>query len=195
MWPRQENKQEDGFLDMAIRGDRVGLEYLVRTYQNLAYTIAVRILSNSEDAEEVVQDSFMKAFASLSKFKRASKFSTWLFRIVYNTAVTRLNSRKMVTVHIDERISEDQFQVLENGEFDLLEGEERKKYVRKALDRLNEEDRLVITLHYIGEKSVREICDILGKERSAIKMRLMRGRRQLEIALGSLLKNEIQDLL
>ncbi len=195
MWPRQENKQEDGFLDMAIRGDRVGLEYLVRTYQNLAYTIAVRILSNSEDAEEVVQDSFMKAFASLSKFKRASKFSTWLFRIVYNTAVTRLNSRKMVTVHIDERISEDQFQVLENGEFDLLEGEERKKYVRKALDRLNEQDRLVITLHYIGEKTVREICDILGKEKSAVKMRLMRGRRQLEIALGSLLKNEIQDLL
>lgn len=195
MWPRQENKQEDGFLDMAIQGDRVGLEYLVRTYQNLAYTIAVRIVSNSEDAEEIVQDSFMKAFASLSKFKRASKFSTWLFRIVYNTAISRLNSRKIVTVDIDERISEDQFLVLENDDFDLLEGEERKKYIRKALDRLNEEDRLVITLHYIGEKSIKEICDILGKEKSAIKMRLMRGRRQLEIALGSLLKNEIQDLL
>ncbi|MBA4058414.1 MAG: RNA polymerase, partial [Marivirga sp.] len=131
MWPRQENKQEDSFLDKAIRGDRVGLEYLVRTYQNLAYTIAIRILSNREDAEEVVQDSFMKAFASLSKFKRASKFSTWLFRIVYNTAISRLNSRKIALADIDEKISEEQLPVLENDEFYLLD--ERKKYIGKAL--------------------------------------------------------------
>ena len=195
MWLKQENRQEDTFLEKAIRGDRIGLEYLVRTYKDLAYTIAIRIVSNREDAEEVVQDSFMKAFAALPEFRRASKFSTWLFRIVYNTAISKVTSRKMPTVDLDEKMNEGQFAVVENEEWDLLKREERKKYINLALDTLTTEERLVITLHYIGEKSISEICEIVGKEKSAVKMKLLRGRKQLESTLGLLLKDEIKDLI
>jgi RNA polymerase sigma factor (sigma-70 family) len=195
MWLKHENSQEDGFLEKAIRGDRAGLEYLVRTYKDLAYTIAIGIVSNNEDAEEVVQDSFLKAFRSLHTFRRASKFSTWLFRIVYNTALSKLKRKRIPTAGLDEKMNEAKVAMIESDEWDLLEQEERKKYIDLALTQLTTEDRLVITLHYIGEKSISEICEITGKEKSAIKMRLLRGRKQLESALGSLLNDEIKDLL
>lgn len=195
MWLKQQNNQEDGFLEKAIRGDRVGLEYLVRTYKDLAYTIAIGIVFNNEDAEEVVQDSFMKAFRSLHTFRGASKFSTWLFRIVYNTALSKLKRKKMPLAGLYEKMNEAKLIVADTEEWDLLKREERKKYIALALDQLTTEDRLVITLHYIGEKSISEICEITGKEKSAIKMQLLRGRKQLALALGLLLNDEVKDLL
>lgn len=195
MWRKHENNQEDSFLEKAIRGDRVGLEYLVRTYKDLAYTIAIGIVSNNEDAEEVVQDSFMKAFKSLHTFRGTSKFSTWFFRIVYNTALSKLKRKKMPMAGLDETMNEAQLIGVDTEEWDLLKREERKKYIDLALDQLTTEDRLVITLHYIGENSISEICEITGKEKSAIKMRLLRGRKQLELTLGLLLNDEIKDLL
>ena len=94
---KKDRNSEDHYLDKAIHGERTGLEYLVDAYKEMAYTIAIRIVSNSEDAEEVVQDSFLKAFKYLDQFKRASKFSTWLYRIIYTTALTKLGSRKLIT--------------------------------------------------------------------------------------------------
>lgn len=186
---------EDTFLEKAIRGDKAGLEYLVSAYKNLAYTIAIRIVLNREDAEEVVQDAFMKAFASLSKFKKASKFSTWLYRIVYNTALTSKASKRISAVDLNGRFVNEQYISVENQQWDLTRDTERKKYVEIALARLSEEERLIITLHYIGELSISEICEIVNMKKSAIKMRLLRGRDQLEVELKLLLKDEVKDLL
>jgi RNA polymerase sigma-70 factor (ECF subfamily) len=186
---------EDTFLEKAIRGDKAGLEYLVSAYKNLAYTIAIRIVLNREDAEEVVQDAFMKAFASLSKFKKASKFSTWLYRIVYNTALTSKASKRNSVVDLNGRLVNEQYISVENQQWDLTRDTERKKYVEIALGRLSEEDRLIITLHYIGELSISEICEIVNMKKSAVKMRLLRGRDQLEVELKLLLKDEVKDLL
>jgi RNA polymerase sigma-70 factor (ECF subfamily) len=186
---------EDTFLEKAIRGDKAGVEYLVSAYKNLAYTIAIRIVLNREDAEEVVQDAFMKAFASLSKFKKASKFSTWLYRIVYNTALTSKASRRISVVDLNGRLVNEQYISVENQQWDLTRETERKKYVEIALGRLSEEDRLIITLHYIGELSISEICEIVNMKKSAVKMRLLRGRDQLEVELKLLLKDEVKDLL
>ncbi len=161
----------------------------------MAYTIAIRIVLNREDAEEVVQDAFMKAFASLSKFKKASKFSTWLYRIVYNTALTSKASRRISVVDLNGRLVNEQYISVENQPWDLTRDTERKKYVEIALGRLSEEDRVIITLHYIGELSISEICEIVNMKKSAIKMRLLRGRDQLEVELKLLLKDEVKDLL
>ena len=81
-------------LKLAVQGDEAGLDYLVSVYKDLAYTIAIKIVSNHEDAEEVVQDAFLKAFSALENFREASKFSTWLYRIVYNTAITKARGKK-----------------------------------------------------------------------------------------------------
>jgi RNA polymerase sigma-70 factor (ECF subfamily) len=192
---KKDRNNEDLFLEKAIRGDKEGLEYLVSTYQNLAYTIAIRIVLNKEDAEEVVQDSFMKAFASLSNFRKSSRFSTWLYRIVYNTALTRIGNKPVPTVDLNDHFENEQYISVESQQWNLVRHSERKKYVDLVLCRLPQEDRLIITLHYIGELTISEICEILNMKKSAIKMRLLRGRKQLEIELKLLLKNQVKDLL
>jgi RNA polymerase sigma-70 factor (ECF subfamily) len=137
----------------------------------------------------------MKAFSSLSKFRKASKFSTWLYRIVYNTSLTRIAGKPIPTVDIDNHFEIEQFIGIENQQWDSVRHIERKKYIDLALGRLSREDRLIITLHYIGELSIPEICEILTMKKSAIKMRLLRGRKQLQTELKILLKNEAKDLL
>jgi RNA polymerase sigma factor (sigma-70 family) len=195
MPPNSDKNREDEFLKRAIRGDKEGLAYLVRAYQNMAYTIAKRIVLNSEDAEEVVQDSFMKAFAALGNFRRSSKFSTWLYRIVYNTALTRISSKQIPTVGLDDASGNDRFVDLDDLPLDRLRHQERKQFVDMAITRLSQEDRLIITLHYIGELTVSEICQIVDMKKSAVKMRLLRGRDQLKTELEVLLKQELPDLL
>ncbi len=191
----QKNKQEDRFLKKAAQGDKEGLEYLVNTYKNLAYTVAITILRNREDTEEVVQDAFIKAFASLPEFKKSSKFSTWLYRIVYNCALTKIASRKIMDASLDEVSSHEKNSNNENEGWDALRSHEKRKYIDRAMDRLSPEDRLLFTLHYAHGKTISEIGNIMDLKRSAIKMRLLRGRKQLKIELESVLGNEVKNLL
>lgn len=195
MATQRENKQENDLWRSAVNGDLDSIARLVSTYRDFSYTIARGIVLNNEDAEEVVQDAFMKAFSSLGKFRNASKFSTWLYRIVYNTAVTKLKSRGLPAISMDLQPGSESNATAENQGWDSLQQMERKKYVQLALNRLSKEDRLVITLYYIEEKNIAEICEILGAGKSAIKMRLLRGRKQLEASLGLLLNKETRDLL
>lgn len=187
-------KGEDYYLKKAILGEREGFEYLVNTYRNLAYTVALKICGSSEDAEEVVQDSFMKAFKALATFQSASKFSTWLYKIVYYTAITKLNSTRKDTVELNDETGAAGYILDEKREIAGLLQADRKKYINLALAQLVEEERIVITLHYLGEKSISEIAEILGLGKSAIKMRLLRGRKKLEELLSILLNEELKDL-
>lgn len=188
-------KGEDYYLNKAILGEREGFEYLVHTYQNLAYTVALKICGNIEDTEEVVQDSFMKAFKALASFQSASKFSTWLYKIVYYTAITKLNSKRKDVAELNEETGAPEYILDEKREINGLLQADRKKYINLALAQLVEEERMVITLHYLGEKSISEIAEILGLGKSAIKMRLVRGRKKLEELLSVLLNEELKDLL
>jgi len=137
----------------------------------------------------------LKAFSAMGDFRRAAKFSTWLYRIVYNTALTKVGSRKPKLVNIDEHSEANLMTTNENREWNLLIAADRKKYVDLALGQLKPDERLIITLHYITEKSIAEICDIMDLEKSAVKMRLLRGRKQLEEALKQLLAEELTTLL
>lgn len=137
----------------------------------------------------------LKAFAGLGNFRQASKFSTWLYRIVYNTALTKMNSRKRSTVNIDEHKEAGRLTNNDNREWDLLVAAERRKYVSAALDRLKADERTIITLYYIAEKNISEICEITDLKKSAVKMRLLRGRKQLEYELKLLLNDELKEWL
>lgn len=183
-------KQDEYFLGKAIRGEREGLAYLVDEYQNMAYTLAFKIVRNNEDAEEIVQDSFVKAFRSLGDFKKTAKFSSWLYRIVYNTALTKLSTQKPVTCDIYDEMERNEYIDQGNATWNLLLEADRKKYIDLALRKMKEEDRLIITLYYIAEKSVSEITEITNLQKSAVKMRLLRGRKQLETELKILLQAE-----
>ncbi len=191
---KEDMPTEDDYLDQALRGERAGLEYLVDAYQTMAYTIAIRIVGNSEDAEEVVQDSFLKAFTYLESFKRAAKFSTWLYRIVYNTALAKIGPKQLLTTALGEETEQIAYTQEDDSAWDSIINADRKKYVAMALDRLKEEDRLIITLHYMADKNVGEITEILDMKSSAVKMRLLRGRKQLKALLRQLLNGELTDL-
>ncbi len=185
---------EDLLLRQAGQGQPQALAQVVQRYQALAYTVALRVVGNPQDAEEVVQDAFLKAFAALAQFQRAAKFSTWLYHIVYNTALTKKRSRSLrsdlpPTTEIPEEPSP-------TGDgWEAVRYADQQKYLALALARLPPEDALVLTLHYLGEQSIAEMCVILGKKTSAIKMQLLRSRKQLEQALTQLLPTEFQHLL
>lgn len=185
-------KEEDYYLKKAILGEHEGFAYLVSTYKKLAYTLAVKICGNREDAEEVVQDSFIKAFRALADFRSAAKFSTWLYKIVYHTALTKKSGKRISQVSLEEDSAA--YSLEDNNEFDGLVRTDRKKYIELALAQLVEEERVVITLHYLGEKSTAEIAEILGLGKSAVKMRLLRGRKKLKEILGDLLGTESEEL-
>ena len=191
---KKDRDSEDHYLDKAIHGERAGLEYLVDAYKEMAYTIAIRIVSNSEDAEEVVQDSFLKAFKYLDQFKRASKFSTWLYRIIYTTALTKVGARKLITQEMDDDNNYVEYVSSNDGGLERLADADRKRFLSMAMQRLKQEDQLIISLHYIADKSIVEITEILDRKSSAIKMRLLRSREKLEKELKRLLNNEINEL-
>lgn len=185
---------EDLLLRQAGQGQQQALAQLVRRYQAMAYTVALRVVGNPQDAEEVVQDAFLKAFAALAQFQRAAKFSTWLYRIVYNTAVTKKRSRPLLSELPQPMDTDDEQSATADG-WAAVRQADQKKYIALALASLPPDDALVLTLHYLGEQSIAEICTILGKKNSAIKMQLLRSRKQLEQALTRLLPTEFQHLL
>jgi len=191
----QRKTKEGRILKKAAEGDANAIRHLVKAHSDLAYTVAVKLLDNPEDAEEVVQDSFMKAFVSLNRFKNSSKFSTWLYRIVYNTALTKIKKRtRGLSFREDLPADIGGLQVRNKGWEELLKSE-KLKYIDMAMNGLSEEDRLIFTLHYTGGKTISEINGILNLKKSAIKMRLSRGRKLLKVRLELLLGNETKELL
>ena len=190
------NYQEDSFyIKKVLSGNLPSYAILVEKHKNLAYTLALRISKNHEDAEEIAQDAFLKAYHSLNSFKEESKFSTWLFKIVFNTAISRMRKKQILNVSMDEgnignTIREERINCL-----DSLHKKERKKIIAEAIARLKEEESAVMTLYYLNENNLKEIEEITGFSNSNIKILLHRGRKKLLLELKKILKEEIVDML
>lgn len=167
---------------------------LVNKYKNKVFSLAYAIVSNREDAEEIAQDAFVKAFKGLDSFKERSSFSTWLYRIVVNTALNKKKLKKWVTADHSNLVAQD-----EQFGFDsltqYLKKEDQKKFIRMALDALNKQESLCLTLFYLSELSVKEIQEITSISESNIKVLLLRGRKHLYEQLKKLLKSEVKNLI
>ena len=187
--------KEDSYLKKAVQGDRAALEYLVKTYGDLAYTIALRVTRNRQDSEEIVQDSFMKAFSSLNTFRGSSKFSTWFYRIVYNTAISRKNKKSKSIVDSDYQGDSVNREGITNIGLNKLIQADKEKYLALALKKLSADDQIIFTMYYNTGLQLAEIGKILNMDKSALKMRLHRGRIALKKALKLMLGNERNDLL
>jgi RNA polymerase sigma factor (sigma-70 family) len=175
------NKPADTYIiDQVIAGNKSFFAQLIDRYNGMAFTLAYRILCNREDAEEVVQDAFVKAYEHLGDFRQKSKFSTWLYRIVYNTAITRTRNKKPVMQEIGNLT----YMMEDTGASDgLLFGfteEEAREFVRRMLALLPEEDRIIITLYYLNESGIDEIHAITGLSKANIKVKLFRARKKIQ---------------
>lgn len=182
---------DDFYIERIIDGDADAFNYLVNQYTDLAFSIAFRIVKNTEDAEEIVQDSFMKVYKYIKNFRRDSKFSTWLYKIVYNTAITKSNKNlKSSSLSYDDNLEVNNDMVSVASNIASLKKEEQKKFINLALDKLNEIDSLLLSLYYLSENTIEEIEEITGFSKSNIKTRMHRARKKMYEELVLILKNE-----
>ncbi len=178
------------YIDKILNGDANAFAVLVDRYKDLVYTLAMRMVKNREEAEEVSQDTFIKAYKSLSRFKGDSKFSTWIYRVAYNTCLDRLkkNKRQQNTVAIDE-YTEHQVKTIDNA-LDRIEVQEKQQAIKNCLELLPSEDSFLLTLYYFDELSLDEISKVIGLKPNNVKVKLFRSRKRLATILKEQLDNE-----
>lgn len=167
------DQKEQIIIKNVVAGDAQAFAVLVNMYKDMAVLLAYNIVLNQEDAEEVAQDAFVRAYSSLYSFKAGSKFSTWLYRIIVNTALNKQKLKKHHTLEITEFLSDELPADINTILAAQVTGEHRK-YIQLALRSLNDKERLCITLYYLNELSVEEIHELTGISTSNIKVLLYR---------------------
>lgn len=190
-----ENSSDQNYIDKVLGGDTNAFSYLIEKYKNMAYTIAIKIVKNNEDAEEIAQDSFLKAYNKLNTFKGNSKFSTWLYTIVYRNAISKVRKKKIITTDIDDHVINNYQSDHDFPQIEAIKNKEQEIYVKKIINKLPETDALLITLFYLNESKVDEIEEITGLTRTNIKVKLHRARKKLYSELSVLLKEEAKEIL
>ena len=186
---------DEHYIERVLNGDQSSFAFLVERHKNMAFTIANRMLRNREEAEEITQDAFLKAYRSLKEFKKKSKFSTWLYKIVYNLCVSQLRKKKPNVYSMDDDENQ-HFELPEVAyKMDDLEQRDQKKYLEKAIEQLNEEEQTIILLFYHEDFSSEEIAGIVNLSVSNVKVKLFRARKKLYEHLNQLLKSETKNML
>lgn len=184
-------KDEKELIFSIQNGNVQAFSILVDKHKNMVYSLVCKMVRPSEDAEEVAQDSFLKAFKSIKQFKGDSKFSTWLYKIAYFTAINHLRKNKMLTCPIDMST----FDSGDKTAIEALNDEDQKQYIEKAMNYLKPIEKNLITLFYLDEFSNKEIQEITGLSQSNIKVSLMRTRKKLYGIIHKMLKNELDTIL
>jgi len=182
-------------ISKVLSGDQQAYAALVNRYQSYVFTLALRFTKNREDAEEIAQDIFVKAYRALADFKGTSKFSTWLYTIVNNTCITFLRKKRLQTHSLD---NEGVFEVADSQDSGLranmVEQKSKVAMVNNAISLLNGDDAEIITLFYKSEQSLEEIAQILGLETNTAKVRLHRARTRLKEKMQQHFSEEVKDI-
>jgi RNA polymerase sigma factor (sigma-70 family) len=174
-----ERKDDILYIDQVLSGNLNAFSYIVDRHKNKAYNLAFRICGNHEEAEEIAQDSFMKVYRSLPGFKKKCSFATWLYRIVYNTAISHVRGRKIRVLSLED-FPADATDFLSAGiSEEEADRDYRNSLVNFALQKITEEERGLISLYYYDEMSTDEISDVTGISRSNIKVKLFRARQKM----------------
>lgn len=160
----------------------------------MVFTLVNNILLNREDAEEIAQDVFVKAFKALKSFKGASSFSTWLYRIAVNAALNKKKIKTFDILPIEQQPDDEEFNEI-HSLLKQYENNDLKKFVQLAIQQLKDGERVCITLFYLHELTVNEIHELTDVSAANIKVLLHRGRKNLYRYLEQLLKTEIKNLI
>ncbi len=169
--------QEDTYyIKQILDGDSHGYAELLDRYQTRVYNFVLYIMRHKEEAEEVVQDTFVNAFRSLKSFRQEAKFSTWILRIAYNNCLTRLRKKQLSLVEMDGHAMQLPGMNNINEETDR---QDMHELLSCAMNVLSEDEQVIVTLFYYNEQSIQEIGDITGKSASNIKIILHRSRQKM----------------
>jgi len=178
-----------------LAGKSQSYAVLVSRYQNLVFSIVLRYVPAREDAEEVAQDVFVKAYRSLSDFKGASKFSTWLYTIATTTCLSFLRKKKLEVHSLDNEKVMARVEGMDGGNnAAAIEQKSRVQMVQEAIRLLSADDAQVLLLFYKGEQSLEEMAKVLGKEVNAVKVQLHRARGRLKEKMEKHFSQEVKDI-
>jgi len=176
---------EKNLVEKSAKGDIDAFETLIQSHQKKVYNIALRMTKNPEDAQELSQDTFVRAFIAIKKFRGDSSFATWLYRITMNVCTDFLRKRnKAVVVSIEQSVYENQqtMQLADNepGPDEISEKNQLKKLVREAMDLLPPEHRQVLILRDLLDMTYKDIAHTLNINEGTIKSRINRARESLK---------------
>lgn len=178
-------KEEAHIIKEILNGKTEQYEYFLDRYGQQVFVLVDRIVSCQEDAEELTQDVFLKAFQQLSSFKAESSFSTWIYRIATNLAISAVRKKRNDVLRLDDSV----FANLSDTQVDAAledESEEQMERLQQAMNQLEADERALITLYYLEEKPLVEVAFILGITEGNAKVKLHRIRKKLYV----LIKNQ-----
>ncbi len=177
----------------AKKGDQKAFERLIKKYRKSVYYMLLKMVKNPDDAEDLTQEAFAKAFNSIEKFDSTFAFSTWLFRIATNNCIDFIRKKRVQTVSIDQPMDGDdgsqmRFDVRDDNldPNDSMLKSQRKRYLTMAIDRLPEKYKQLVELRYFQELSYEEVATELNIPLGTVKAQLFRARE--------LLNNELKNI-
>lgn len=170
---------ENSLIRQILNGATERYAELVQLHENAVFALIVRIVGSCEEAEELTQDVFLKAYSNLHKFKRQSTFSTWLYRIAYNKAISQTRGRRIVQLELDEsrlmKISDEELDAFEQSE----SNNDKIERLIRAIEALPSEERALITMVYYNNLSLQKCAEITDQSLGNVKVKLHRIRRKL----------------
>ena len=186
---------DNEIISRVLRGEQNAYAELVNRYQAYVFTLTLRMIKSREDAEEVAQDVFIKAYRSLADFRGESKFSTWLYTITNTTCITFLRKKKLDVHSLD---NEKVFEIADSKDSgfraNLVEQKSRVNMVNEAIAMLSPDDAEIITLFYKAEQNLEEISRILRLETNTAKVRLHRARTRLKEKMEKNFSEEVKNI-
>ena len=178
-------------IDSIKLGNQSDYSIIVDRYKDKAFSLLKKMLKNEQDAEETLQDCFIKAYNSLTGFKGEAKFSTWFYRIVYNTALTKLSSKKRKTENEMSSVDE-HFNLKSDYDYNVSERKDMSEFINELVKKLPEKHSAIISLFYLDEMSCEEISKVMDISLSNVKVMLHRSRNALK---DIIIKNDLVEEL
>lgn len=183
--------EETQLIDLAVHGDRNAFTALVEMNQERLFASMIQVTGSPDEAEEVVQEAFIRAFLKLDTFQRNSQFFTWLYRIAFNSALTR-KRRNRARVSLDHWRENNGLEVTDTADAvdEPMLRQERVNLVRAAIQILSEDHRTILVLREMQERSYEDIAEILEISIGTVRSRLSRARNQLKVTLEAMENEE-----
>jgi RNA polymerase sigma-70 factor (ECF subfamily) len=168
-------------------GDIQAFAMIVSKYGEMVFTVVRKIVEKQEDAEDITQEVFIKVFKSLEKFREEATFSTWLYKIAYNTTISELRKKKLFYFPTKDNLLVDNDFAADDEEEEI---EIKLQHLENALKKLPPDEIFLITLHYMDEQSIENISIICNMSVSNVKVKLHRIRKKLAVEISKLMYDE-----
>jgi RNA polymerase sigma-70 factor (ECF subfamily) len=184
---------DNHYIQRVLAGDQQAFRYLVEKHQGRALATAFNMVKTKETAEDIVQESFVKAYKNLNTFRGEAKFSTWFLRIVVNESIRYLERRKLENSYAKELAEVDEHSV--NSSLKQMQTDEQKRYINIAMQQMPAREALVLQLYYLDDMNLKEMEEITSINPDHLKVLLHRARKQFFGIIQKELKHEVSSII